>query len=103
MPPPDNGNTCLSPDEIAARLPIGRKAVYGALKRGELIGSKRCGRWMVPKQNLEAWLAAGVPDHDAEQVAAPGLNGSQTGRRRAPQPPARGSLAALKAIERESA
>ena len=94
--------TWFSPDEIAARLPISRKAIYGAINRGELIASKRCGRWMIPEQKLEAWLAAGVPDHDAEPVAIGALNGSQNGRRRVPRPPARGSLAALKAIERES-
>jgi hypothetical protein len=97
VPPRENGASSatiwLSPEQVAERVPLSRKAIYGAIRRRELVASKRCGRWMVQEQDIETWVAAGVPrPPEPDRV-----------RRRISRPPARGSLAALRAIEEESA
>lgn len=89
-------STWLSPEQVAERTPMSRKAVYGAIRRGELRASKRCGRWMVLEHDLDAWVAAGVPE-PAKQLIPPPV----ARPRRRGGPPAQGSLAALRSIERE--
>jgi excisionase family DNA binding protein len=89
--PHDSGTVWLSPEQVAERLHLSRKAIYGAIRRGELAAFKVCGRWMIPEQNVEPWITG-----SSEPSFAP-VQG------RTPRPPERGSLAALRAIERESA
>jgi excisionase family DNA binding protein len=84
----------LSPDEVASLCGYSRKAIYGAIERGELRASKRCSRWRVSVDDLRAWLEEGVPTP---------ASGDATHRRRTP-PPAplpRGSFRALVASEEE--
>jgi excisionase family DNA binding protein len=82
----------LSPDEVASLCGYSRKAIYGAIERGELRATKRCSRWRISVDDLRAWLEEGVPA-PASREAAP--------RRRAlpPAPLARGSFRALVASE----
>lgn len=80
----------LSPEQAAARTPLSRKALYGAIRRGELRASKRCGRWMIRESDLDEWIAGGIP---AESDPSP------PARRTRDRRPAAGSLAALRAIE----
>lgn len=84
----------LSPTQAAARTPLSRKAIYGAIRRHELRASKRCARRMIRETDLEAWITSGVPDEPQDLPARPRLR---------PSRPAAGSLAALRAIEATTA
>lgn len=86
----------LSPEQVAERTPMSRKTVYGAIRLGHLRASKRCGRWMVLEEDLEAWIAAGVPERAKARTSPPVARPRRRGG-----PPARGSLDALRSIERE--
>jgi excisionase family DNA binding protein len=82
----------LSPDEVASLCGYSRKAIYGAIERGELRATKRCSRWRISVDDLRSRLEEGVP---ASREAAP---------RRTALPPAplpRGSFRALVASEEE--
>jgi excisionase family DNA binding protein len=82
----------LSPYEVARLCGYSRKAIYGAIERGELRATKRCSRWRIAVDDLRAWLEAGVP---ASREAS---------HRRSSLPPAplpRGSFRALVASEEE--
>ena len=85
----------LSPAQAAGRTPLSRKAIYGAIRRGELPAAKVTGRWLIAEDALQAWIAGGVR---AENLAERARSQHGAARGRAP---ARGSLAALRAIERE--
>jgi excisionase family DNA binding protein len=84
----------LSPDEVARLCGYSRKAIYGAIERGELRATKRCSRWRIAADDLRAWLEDGVP--------AP-ASGDPTPLRRTrpPAPLPRGSFRALVASEEE--
>ena len=84
----------LSPDEVARLCGYSRKAIYGAIERGELRATKRCSRWRISVHDLRVWLEEGVPA-PASREAVP--------RRRAlpPAPVPRGSFRALVASEEE--
>lgn len=84
----------LSPEQAADRTPLSRKAIYGAIQRGELPASKRARRWMIAEDDLERWVTGGAPRDPGPAPAGP------RPRRSAPRQ-ARGSLAALRAIEGE--
>lgn len=97
MPEPSgplaDGTLCWrSPGQAAARTPLSRKAIYGAIRRRELRASKRCGRWMIRESDLDRWIANGVPEREDPEPAAP----SRPVRKQRPEA---GSLAALRAIE----
>jgi excisionase family DNA binding protein len=84
----------LSPEEVANLCGYSRKAIYGAIDRGELRATKRCSRWRISVDDLRAWLEEGVP--------AP-ASGEATVRRKTlpPVPLPRGSFRALVASEKE--
>ena len=84
----------LSPDEVASLCGYSRKAIYGAIERGELRATKRCSRWRVSADDLRVWLEEGVPAR---------LSGKAPPRRRKlpPAPLPRGSFRALVASEEE--
>lgn len=48
----------MSVAEVAERTGLSKKAVRGAIERGELVGFKLCNRIRVAPADLEAWLAA---------------------------------------------
>jgi excisionase family DNA binding protein len=84
----------LSPDEVASLCGYSRKAIYGAIERGELRATKRCSRWRISVDDLRAWLEGGVPAPVSREATA----------RRSTLPPAplpRGSFRALVASEEE--
>jgi excisionase family DNA binding protein len=84
----------LSPDEVASLCGYSRKAIYGAIERGELRATKRCSRWRISADDLRAWLEEGVP--------APASRDATHGRRTLPPAPLpRGSFRALVASEEE--
>jgi len=47
----------LSPDEIAQRVGLSRRAVYDAIRRGELRAMRLCGRLRIRGEDFDAWLA----------------------------------------------
>jgi excisionase family DNA binding protein len=83
----------LSPDEVASLCGYSRKAIYGAIERGELRATKRCSRWRISADDLRAWLE-GVPA-PASREAIPRRNTLP------PAPLPRGSFRALVASEEE--
>jgi excisionase family DNA binding protein len=84
----------LSPDEVASLCGYSRKAIYGAIERGELRATKRCSRWRISLDDLRAWLEEGVPAPASRQA-------SGRGRTLPPAPLPRGSFRALVASEEE--
>ena len=86
----------LSVADVAALLGLGEETVRRMARRGELRGYKVAGRLRFRQDDVDA-LAFGqliVPTERDER--------SRPRRRRAQAAPARGSLAALRAIEREA-
>lgn len=43
---------------LATALKVPPKAVSNAVRRGELPATKRCGRWLIAPDDLEAWVAS---------------------------------------------
>jgi excisionase family DNA binding protein len=84
----------LSPDEVASLCGYSRKAIYGAIERGELRATKRGSRWRISADDLRAWLEEGVPA-PASREAIPRRNTLP------PAPLPRGSFRALVASEEE--
>jgi excisionase family DNA binding protein len=85
----------LDPKDIAAFTGLEYHAVVRRLKSGEIRGYKLAGKWRVRPQDLEAWLEANL--HQPVAPAQP------RAPRRSSRPPAEGSLASLRAIERGAA
>ena len=80
----------LSPDDVARRIGLSRRAVYDAIRRGELQAMRLCGRLRISPTDLDAWLAAG-----ATQARKPPIPGAaRTTRKLTPAP---GSFRALMA------
>jgi excisionase family DNA binding protein len=50
----------LSPTEVAAICGLSRRAVYDAIKRGELRAFKLCSRLRISTADVDAWLAASL-------------------------------------------
>jgi len=50
----------LSPIEVAAMCGLSRRAVYDAIKRGELRAFKLCSRLRISVADVDAWLAASL-------------------------------------------
>jgi excisionase family DNA binding protein len=83
----------LSPDEVASLCGYSRKAIYGAIERGELRATKRCSRWRISVHDLRAWLEEGVP--------APARREARPRKTLPPAPLPRGSFRALVVSEEE--
>lgn len=47
----------LSPTDVAAMCGLSRRAVYDAIKRGELRAFKLCSRLRISTADVDAWLA----------------------------------------------
>ena len=50
----------LSPTDVAAICGLSRRAVYDAIKRGELRAFKLCSRLRISTADVDAWLAASL-------------------------------------------
>src|SRR4051812_42481016 len=50
----------LSPTDVAAMCGLSRRAVYDAIKRGELRAFKICSRLRISTADVDAWLAASL-------------------------------------------
>jgi excisionase family DNA binding protein len=47
----------LSPEDVARRCGLSRRAIYRAIERGELPAVRLCSRLRVEPEALEAWLS----------------------------------------------
>lgn len=56
------GLPLLSPEDVACRCGVSRKAVYRAVARGELRAARILSRLRIDPADLEAWLRANVID-----------------------------------------
>lgn len=46
----------LSPNDVAVKCGLSRKAVYRAIERGELPASKLCSRLRIRSTDLDTWI-----------------------------------------------
>lgn len=78
----------LSPEDVARRRGLSRKAVYRAVARGELRAAKVLSRLRIDPRDLEAWLRANIVDARSPIPAplAPGLPPSTELRRLLQEP-----------------
>jgi excisionase family DNA binding protein len=62
----------LSPTDVAVMCGLSRRAVYDAIKRGDLRAFKLCSRLRISTADVDAWLAASlVPVTSVVAVPAP--------------------------------
>ena len=57
----------LSPEDVARRCGLSRRAVYRAIERGELPATRLCSRLRIQPAALEAWIA----DNHVEPTISP--------------------------------
>jgi len=90
----------LSPEEVARHVGLSRRAVYDAIRRGELGAMRLCGRLRIRPQDLDDWLTAATVATPLPLASMP-----EPRKRRGPAP-ATGSFRGLMAEgggEREAA
>lgn len=81
----------LAPEDVARLCGLSRRAVYDAIRRGELPAMRLCSRLRIRSDDLDSWLTA------ARVAPTPGLPSAKELRSRPGQPAARGSFRALMA------
>ena len=54
--PPADADALLSPEQVARRCGLSRRAVYRAIERGELRASRLCSRIRIRAADVEAWV-----------------------------------------------
>lgn len=54
--PPADADALLSPEQVARRCGLSRRAVYRAIERGELRASRLCSRIRIRGADVEAWV-----------------------------------------------
>jgi excisionase family DNA binding protein len=73
----------LSPDDVARRCGLSRKAVYRAVARGELRAARILSRLRIDPRDVEAWIRASVVDaKDPVPAPVPYRLSASTGLRR---------------------
>jgi excisionase family DNA binding protein len=56
----------LTPEDVARRTGLSRRAVYRAIERGDLQASRLCSRLRIREADYEAWIEANIveiPQH----------------------------------------
>ena len=86
-PVEDHGEPLLSAEQVAALCGLSRRAVYDAIKRGELPALKLCSRLRVRTADFDGWLARSA-------VASPPSRSAPAKTAGPPASPLRGSLLA---------
>ena len=86
----------LTPREVASQAGLSYHAVLRAIHRGELQASRLCNRLRITPADFRAWI-------HANRLPAGGANFSQPALFSSVPSTQSGSLAALKALEEESA
>ena len=54
--PPADADALLSPEQVARRCGLSRRAAYRAIERGELRASRLCSRIRIRAADVEAWV-----------------------------------------------
>jgi len=54
----EDGERLLSPEDIARRCGLSRRAVYRAIERGELPAARLCSRLRIQPADFDAWIGA---------------------------------------------
>jgi excisionase family DNA binding protein len=73
----------LSPEDVARRCGLSRKAVYRAVARGELRAARILSRLRIDPRDVEAWIRANVVDTNGRVLApVPSRLPPSTGLRR---------------------
>jgi excisionase family DNA binding protein len=85
-----------TPREVAEQTGLSYHAVLRAIHRGDLLASRLCGRLRIRPCDVDAWI-------DANRIHVEGANFSQPALFTSVPSQQRGSLAALRALEEESA
>jgi excisionase family DNA binding protein len=65
-----NDEVLLSADQVARICGLSRRAVYDAIKRGELQAFRLCSRLRVRTDDLDAWLEESAIDHTSRLAPA---------------------------------
>lgn len=81
----------FAPEEVARLCGLSRRAVYDAIRRGELPAMRLCSRLRIRSDDLESWLTA------AQVAPMPGPPQAEELRSQPSQPATRGSFRALMA------
>jgi excisionase family DNA binding protein len=72
----------LSPEEVARRCGLSRKAVYRAIERGELKASRLCSRLRLRAEDVDSWIEANVLiPRAAARISAPRPSPARDGLR----------------------
>jgi excisionase family DNA binding protein len=57
----------MSPEDVAAKCGLSRKAIYRAIERGELAATRLCSRIRIRPQDVDQWIEANrVPPRVAD-------------------------------------
>jgi excisionase family DNA binding protein len=72
----------LSPEQVARRCGLSRRAVYRAIERGELRASRLCSRIRIKPGEVDAWVEANEVAPHAELPVRPSPLRSADGLRR---------------------
>ncbi len=76
-------DSLLSPEDVARRCGLSRKAVYRAVGRGELRAARILSRLRIDPRDVDMWIRANVVDaHVAGPAPAPARLPAATGLRR---------------------
>jgi excisionase family DNA binding protein len=81
---PTDVDALLSPEQVAGRCGLSRRAVYRAIERGELRASRLCSRIRVRAADVEAWVDGSQiePSNGAVPPSRPATLRSREGLRR---------------------
>jgi excisionase family DNA binding protein len=81
-PTPPPGSSLLSPEDVARRFGLSRKAVYRAVARGELRAARIRSRLRIDPGDLETWFQANLVEPIDPPIAVPARLPPSTGLRR---------------------
>lgn len=79
---PPRSSSLLSPEDVARRFGLSRKAVYRAVARGELRAARIRSRLRIDPGDLETWFQANLVDPIDPPIAVPARLPPSTGLRR---------------------
>jgi excisionase family DNA binding protein len=66
--PPVTTDALLSPEQVARRCGLSRRAVYRAIDRGELRASRLCSRIRIRAEDVDAWVEENQIEPSAHQL-----------------------------------
>ncbi len=67
----EDADALLTPEQVARRCGLSRRAVYRAIERGELRASRLCSRLRIRAEDLAAWVALNTVAPPRTSVPAP--------------------------------